>query len=158
MAIKVAIVGMGGIGNTHARVYMQDPRAELVERLIEYQEFKMMASKLQEYFFESEGAFFHEQELPREVREYVPDLDLTEFLSDVTLERIRDVFTMVIRRQEEKKQHASLTAAKRARRIQARKESLENARVIRELVDGLDRDAGSAARYDNVPVLRVTGR
>ena len=35
-----------------------------------------------------------------------------------------------IRRQEEKKQHASLTAAKRARRIQARKESLENARVI----------------------------
>ena len=30
MAIKVAIVGMGGIGNTHARVYMQDPRAELV--------------------------------------------------------------------------------------------------------------------------------
>ena len=63
-----------------------------------------------------------------------------------------------IRRQEEKKQHASLTAAKRARRIQARKESLENARVIRELVNGLDRDAGSAARYDNVPVLRVTGR
>ena len=63
-----------------------------------------------------------------------------------------------IRRAEEKRQHASLTAAKRARRIQARKESLENARVIRELVNGLDRDAGSAARYDNVPVLRVTNR
>ena len=63
-----------------------------------------------------------------------------------------------IRRDQEKQQRAALTAAKRARRIQARKESLENARVIRELVDGLDRDAGSAARYDNVPVLRVTGR
>ena len=63
-----------------------------------------------------------------------------------------------IRRDQEKQKHASLTAAKRARRIQARRESLENARVIRELVDGLDRDAGSAARYDNVPVLRVTGR
>ena len=30
MAIKVAVVGMGGIGNTHARVYVADPRAELV--------------------------------------------------------------------------------------------------------------------------------
>ena len=57
-----------------------------------------------------------------------------------------------IRRAEEKRQHASLTAAKRARRIQARKESLENARVIRELVDGLNRDAGAAV----VPVIRVT--
>ena len=63
-----------------------------------------------------------------------------------------------IRRAEQKRQHASLTAAKRARRIQARRESLENARVIRELVDGLDRDAGSAARYASVPVIRVTGR
>ena len=63
-----------------------------------------------------------------------------------------------IRRAEEKQQRSALTAAKRARRIQARKESLENARVIRELVNGLDRDAGSAARYDSVPVIRVTGR
>ena len=63
-----------------------------------------------------------------------------------------------IRRDQEKQQRAALTAAKRARRIQTRKESLENARVIRELVNGLDRDAGSAARYDNIPVLRVTGR
>ena len=57
-----------------------------------------------------------------------------------------------IRRQEEKKQHAATTAAKRARRIQARNESLASARAIRELVDGLDRDAGAAV----VPVIRVT--
>lgn len=79
-----------------------DPRAELVERLIEYQEYKMMATKLQEYFYESEGAFFRDQSLPKEVRDYVPELDLSEFLSNVTLERIRDIFSMVIRRQEEK--------------------------------------------------------
>ena len=30
MAIKVAVVGMGGIGNTHARVYKSNPLAELV--------------------------------------------------------------------------------------------------------------------------------
>ena len=63
-----------------------------------------------------------------------------------------------IRRAEEKRQHASLTAAKRARRVKMRNESLASARAIRELVDGLDRDAGSAARYDSVPVIRVTGR
>ena len=30
MALKVAIVGMGGIGNTHARCYVGDPLAEIV--------------------------------------------------------------------------------------------------------------------------------
>ena len=30
MALKIGIVGMGGIGNTHARVYMDDPLAEIV--------------------------------------------------------------------------------------------------------------------------------
>ena len=30
MALKVAVVGMGGIGNTHAQVYFDNPNAELV--------------------------------------------------------------------------------------------------------------------------------
>ena len=30
MALKIGIVGMGGIGNTHARVYMDDPLADIV--------------------------------------------------------------------------------------------------------------------------------
>ena len=30
MAIKVGVVGMGGIGNTHARAYVSDPLAELI--------------------------------------------------------------------------------------------------------------------------------
>ena len=30
MALKIGIVGLGGIGNTHARVYMDDPLAEIV--------------------------------------------------------------------------------------------------------------------------------
>ena len=30
MALKVAVVGMGGIGHTHARCYKENPLAELV--------------------------------------------------------------------------------------------------------------------------------
>ena len=30
MAIKVAVIGMGGIGNTHAQCYVDNPLAELV--------------------------------------------------------------------------------------------------------------------------------
>ena len=30
MALRVAIVGMGGIGNLHARCYLNDPLAEVV--------------------------------------------------------------------------------------------------------------------------------
>ena len=59
------------------------------------------------------------------------------------------------RRQEEKKQHAALTAAKRARRVQVRNESLASAKVIRELVDDLDRDAGASVLDECVPVIRV---
>jgi len=30
MALRVAIVGMGNIGNTHARVYKENPKSEIV--------------------------------------------------------------------------------------------------------------------------------
>ena len=30
MAMKVAVIGMGGIGNTHAQVYYDNPLTELV--------------------------------------------------------------------------------------------------------------------------------
>ena len=30
MALNVAIIGMGGIGNTHARCYVDNPLAKLV--------------------------------------------------------------------------------------------------------------------------------
>ena len=30
MALKIGLVGMGGIGNTHANVYMNDELAQLV--------------------------------------------------------------------------------------------------------------------------------
>ena len=30
MAIKVAVIGMGGIGNTHATCYKENPLAELI--------------------------------------------------------------------------------------------------------------------------------
>lgn len=79
-----------------------DPRRDLVERLIEYQELKLMAKQLKEYFFDAEGAFYKEPTIPKEVRDYVPELDLSEFLKDVTLDRLRSVFTMVMERQEEK--------------------------------------------------------
>ncbi len=79
-----------------------DPRKELVERLLEYQEYKMMAKELNEQYLSLDEPFFKDSSIPEEIRRYRQEPDPEEILSGVTLDRLRAVFEMVIRRQEEK--------------------------------------------------------
>ena len=78
-------------------------------------------------------------------------------MSKMTGKKIRNLKTLreELRREEEKKQHAAETAAKRARRAKAHQETLENAETIRDLVDNLDRDARTAYILSRVPTIRV---
>ena len=80
----------------------EDPRSELVERLIEYQEFKMMSGKLRDYYEENEGQLFKDPTIPDEVREYEVKPDISELMKDVTMDRLREVFRMVSLREEER--------------------------------------------------------
>lgn len=79
-----------------------DPRTELVERLIEYQEYRMMAEELKVQYSGTEGVYYKGSTLPKEVLEYEPEPDLDELLSGVTLQKLQAAFELVIRRQEEK--------------------------------------------------------
>lgn len=79
-----------------------DPRTELVQRLIEHQEFKRRAEELENAYESSGFVYFREESLPEEVRRYEVRVDPTELLSSVSLEKLQEVFLSVIARQEER--------------------------------------------------------
>ena len=79
-----------------------DPRDELVARLIEYQEFKMMAEELREKYADADGALFKDESIPEEVKNFKPKPDLDQLLSKVDLTRLQEVFIQVMKRREDK--------------------------------------------------------
>ena len=80
----------------------EDPRQELVERLLEYKMYKYMAGELKDRQVDAERLFFKPETIPEEVAKYRPPVDLDELLSDVTLVKLNRVFQAVLKRQEDK--------------------------------------------------------
>ncbi len=80
----------------------EDPRAELVARLLEYKRYKMMAQQLLDMEEDAEGAFFKMPTVPKEVAKYEPPVDLNELLDGLTLAKLQRIFESVIRRQQDK--------------------------------------------------------
>ena len=80
----------------------EDPRAELVARLLEYKMYKYMAQELLEM---EEGAgrhLYREPAVPEEVARYEPPVDLDELLAGLTLAKLKTVFESVMKRREDK--------------------------------------------------------
>ena len=80
----------------------EDPRAELVRRLLEYKTYKYMAMELEEREQDAMRHLFKEPTIPREVAKYEPPVDLDKLLSDVDLSKLNDIFQMVLKRQMDK--------------------------------------------------------
>ena len=79
-----------------------DPRAELVERLLEYKRYKLLADALAD---REEGAlkhFYKESTLPPEIARYEPPVDLDKLLDGLTLAKLKRIFEQVMKRQEDK--------------------------------------------------------
>ena len=79
----------------------EDPRAELTERLLEYKRFRAISEELRDYAVLAEQVLFREEDLPKEVRNYRPPIELDDLLRDVTLQRLKQVFDDVMRRRED---------------------------------------------------------
>lgn len=80
-----------------------DPRAELVARLVEYKLYKNKAYELRE--LEENGAYqvYRDKEiLPKEVANYKEPLDYDVLLQDLSLQKLQDIFHMVMKKQIEK--------------------------------------------------------
>ena len=78
----------------------EDPRDELVRRLLLYKQFKYMAYEMEHMEDEASRFIYRDAELPREVTDYVPPVDLSELLSGVDLEGLKTIFQEVMRRKE----------------------------------------------------------
>ncbi|MDO4788190.1 MAG: segregation/condensation protein A [Johnsonella sp.] len=77
-----------------------DPREELVERLIEYKKFKIMAGELADREFEAQRVLYKEGGLPPEIAKYEAPIDLDELFKGVELYRLREIYEEVLRRKE----------------------------------------------------------
>ena len=80
----------------------EDPRAELVEKLLEYKLFKYMSYELKDRQMDAEKSFYKRPTVPKEVEAYRPPVDLNELIGDTTLAKLNAIFQDVLKRQEEK--------------------------------------------------------
>ncbi|MGN0482869.1 MAG: segregation and condensation protein A [Lachnospiraceae bacterium] len=80
----------------------EDPRAELVQQLLEYKMYKCMSYELKDRQVDAQKVMFHKPDIPPEVKSYEEPVDLNELLSGLTITKLNEIFKSVIRRQENK--------------------------------------------------------
>ena len=80
----------------------EDPREELVQKLLEYKLYKSLSYDLKDKMDSASGHFFKEQQLPGEVLLYREPVDPQELLAGLTLEKLNEIFKSVLRRREDK--------------------------------------------------------
>ena len=80
----------------------EDPRQELVERLLEYKMYKYASFELKDRQYDAARAFFREPSIPEEIQNYKEDIDYGELLSDVTLSKLQEIFDSVMQKQVDK--------------------------------------------------------
>ena len=80
----------------------EDPRAELVARLLEYKRYKMMAQELADMEEDAQGVLFKTPTVPREVAKYEPPVDLNQLLDGLTLAKLQRIIESVMKRQQDK--------------------------------------------------------
>lgn len=79
-----------------------DPRAELVQRLLEYKKYKLMSEELADREDGAVKHFYKPATLPPEVAGYVPPVDLDNLLEGLTLAKLQRIFQQVMKRKEDK--------------------------------------------------------
>ncbi len=80
----------------------EDPRAELVQKLLEYKMYKYMSLELRDRQVDAGKSMYRAQQLPEEVLAYRQPVNYEELIGDMTLSRLHEIFKSVVRRQEDK--------------------------------------------------------
>lgn len=80
----------------------EDPRAELVARLLEYKKYKYISQELAELEDSAGIHFYKAATVPPEVAKYEPPVDLDKLLDGLTLAKLQAIFQQVIKRKEDK--------------------------------------------------------
>lgn len=80
----------------------QDPREELVRRLLEYKIYKYAASELELMRKDAKQVFYHDGQLPKEVLSYEEKVEPEEVIGDLTLKKLQEIFRSVMKRQKDR--------------------------------------------------------
>lgn len=79
-----------------------DPRAELVQQLLEYKMYKCMAYELRDRQIDAARVLFKEPTIPPEVAEYEEPVNLEELVSGLTLAKLNAIFKSIMKKQVDK--------------------------------------------------------
>ncbi len=81
----------------------EDPRAELVEKLLEHKMYKYMAQELRDRQVDAYKNLYRDKHLPKEVEAYQPPVNYEELLGNMTLSKLHTIFQSVMKRQADRK-------------------------------------------------------
>lgn len=80
----------------------EDPREELVQKLLEYKMYKYMSFELKDRQMDAGRTLYRQQRLPQEVENYKQPVDYESLLADVNLNKLQEIFQFMMKRQEDK--------------------------------------------------------
>jgi len=80
----------------------EDPRQELVEKLLEYKLYKYMSYELRDRQQDASHSMYKPPTIPDEVMAYRPEIKVEELLGGVTLTRMHKIFKDILRRQKDR--------------------------------------------------------
>ena len=80
----------------------QDPRYELVQRLLEYKMCKYMAEELKDRQTDADRVLFKAPDIPDDIADFKEEINLSELIGDLTLNRLQDIFRSVVKKQVDK--------------------------------------------------------
>ena len=78
----------------------EDPRAELVQKLLEYKMYKYMSFELRDRQVDAARNMYREQRLPKEVEAYRQPIDYEELIGDMNLNKLHEIFKSIVKKQE----------------------------------------------------------
>jgi len=78
----------------------EDPREELVRRLMEYKMYKYAATELKDLRVDADKVFFRQESLPSEIRDYEEPVNPEEIVGDTSLLALSETFRMVMKRKQ----------------------------------------------------------
>lgn len=80
----------------------EDPRQELVERILEYKMYKYASYELKDRQVDAGRMVFKEPSIPEEIQDFKEDVAIEDLLSDVTLAKLQGIFNSVMKKQVDK--------------------------------------------------------
>ena len=80
----------------------EDPRAELVEKLIEYKLYKYMSYELKDRHLDAGKTLFKKPTMPKEVDDYEQPIDYEQLIGDADLAKLNQIFKSMMKRQVDK--------------------------------------------------------